>query len=66
MGELGCIAQASLACVSLSLFLTPVKWRLPKPFIAKGRAVTMSPEAQQMTLGQVKPYAIGTTGRSSK
>jgi hypothetical protein len=26
--------------------LTPVKWHLPEPFIAQGRTVTMSPEAQ--------------------
>jgi hypothetical protein len=32
-----------------------VKWRLPEPFIAQGRAVTMSPEIRQVALGQVKP-----------
>jgi hypothetical protein len=41
------------------LFLTPMKWRLPEPFIAQGQAVTMSPEARQVNSGQVKPYAIG-------
>jgi hypothetical protein len=55
MGELVCIAQACLACVSLSLFSDPdrptdpstsVKWRLPEPFIAQGRAAIMSPGAQ--------------------
>jgi hypothetical protein len=62
-GELGCIAQACLACVSLSLFPTSVKWRLLEPFIAQGRAITMSPEARQVASGQVKPYAIGHNGK---
>jgi hypothetical protein len=26
----------------------PEKWRLPEPFIAQGRTVTMSPEARQV------------------
>jgi hypothetical protein len=62
MEELGCIAQACLACVSLSLFSDPVKWRLPEPFIAQGQAVTMSPDARQVASGQVKPYAAGHNG----
>jgi hypothetical protein len=37
---------------------TPVKWHLPEPFIAQGWAVIMSPEARQVALGQVKPYAV--------
>jgi hypothetical protein len=36
-----------------------MKWRLPEPFTAQGQTVTMSPEARQVALGQVKPYAIG-------
>jgi hypothetical protein len=31
----------------------------PEPFIAQGRAVTMSTEARQVASGQVKPYAVG-------
>jgi hypothetical protein len=76
MGELGCIAQACLACVILSPIFFPgldrptffhprpalVKWRLPKPFIAQGQAVTMSFEARQVASGQVKPYVIGHNG----
>jgi hypothetical protein len=27
-----------------AFLFAPEKWRLPKPFIAQGRAVTMSPE----------------------
>jgi hypothetical protein len=61
-GEVGCIAQTYLACVSLSLFPTPVKWCLPEPFIAQGRAVTMSPEARQVILGQVQLYVVGHNG----
>jgi hypothetical protein len=41
---------------------TPVKWRLPEPFIAQGRTVTMSPEARQVASGQVKPYVVGHNG----
>jgi hypothetical protein len=33
------------------LFLAPVKWRLPEPFIAQGRTVTMSPKARQIASG---------------
>jgi hypothetical protein len=64
MGELGCIAQSCLACLSLSLTFFPptVKWRLLEPFIAQGWAVTMSPEARQVASGQVKPYAVGYNG----
>jgi hypothetical protein len=40
----------------------PVKWRLPEPFIAQCRVVTMSPEARQVASGQVKPYAVGHNG----
>jgi hypothetical protein len=41
---------------------TPLKWRMPEPFIAQGRAVTMSFEARQVASGQVKPYAVGHNG----
>jgi hypothetical protein len=34
-------------------------WRLPKSFIAQGRTVTMRPKVRQVTLGQLKPYAVG-------
>jgi hypothetical protein len=46
----------------LFLFSTLVKWRLPKPFIAQGRAVTMNPKVRQVTSGQVKPYDVGHNG----
>jgi hypothetical protein len=39
--------------------LTPVKWRLPEPFIAQGQTVTMSPKTRQVASGQVKSYAVG-------
>jgi hypothetical protein len=44
------LLKSDLACVSLSLFLflTPMKWRLPEPFIAQGRVVTMSPKDRQV------------------
>jgi hypothetical protein len=49
----------SLPCLSLFFFPTSVKWRLPNLFIARGRIVTMSPEARQMASGQVKSYVVG-------
>jgi hypothetical protein len=54
------LLKPGLARVSLniSFFLTPLKWRLPEPFIAQGRTVTMSHKAQQVASGQVKPYAV--------
>jgi hypothetical protein len=33
-----------------------------EPFIAQDRAVTMSPEAQQVASGQAKPYDVGHNG----
>jgi hypothetical protein len=36
-----------------------MKWRLPEPFIALGRAVTTSSKARQVASGQVKPYTVG-------
>jgi hypothetical protein len=33
------------------LFSTVVKWRLPEPFIAQGRVVTMSSKARQVASG---------------
>jgi hypothetical protein len=53
---------SSLPCLSLSFLSTPVKWRLPEPFIAQGQVVTMSPKARQVASGQVKPYAVGHNG----
>jgi hypothetical protein len=35
---------------------------MPEPFIAQGRAVTMSLEARQVASGQVKPYVVGYNG----
>jgi hypothetical protein len=62
MGEWGCIAQAwpCLCEPKPFSFFIPWKWHLPEPFIAQGRAVTMSPKARQVASGQVKPYAVGT------
>jgi hypothetical protein len=31
--------------------LTPLKWHMPKPFIAQGQTFTMSPEARQVASG---------------
>jgi hypothetical protein len=44
------------------------KWRLPEPFIAQGRAVTMSPEARQVAPRWLKPYTAARIlmTRSSK
>jgi hypothetical protein len=36
----------SMLCQSLFFFLTPVKWRLPEPFIAQDWIVIMSLEAR--------------------
>jgi hypothetical protein len=46
----------------------PEKWRLLEPFIAQGRAVTMSPEARQVALRWLKPYTTARVimARSSK
>jgi hypothetical protein len=49
-------------CELEPFFLTLVKWRLPESFIAQGQAVTMSPEARQVSSGQVKSYVIGHNG----
>jgi hypothetical protein len=59
------VLKPGLTRVSLSLFSwptylsTPVKWRLPEPFIAQDRVVTMSPKARQLASGQVKSYVVG-------
>jgi hypothetical protein len=37
---------SSLSCLSLLFLSTPVKRRLPEPFIAQGRAVTLRPGAR--------------------
>jgi hypothetical protein len=46
----------------------PEKWRLPEPFIAQGRAVTMSPEARQVAPRWLKSYTAARVlmARSSK
>jgi hypothetical protein len=54
MGELSCIGQAYMPEPAFSS--APEKWRLLKPFIAQGRAVTMSPEARQVAPRWLKPY----------
>jgi hypothetical protein len=40
----------------------PVKWRLPEPFMAQGRAVIMGPKARQVASRQVEPYTVGHNG----
>jgi hypothetical protein len=45
------LVKPELARVSLNLFLTPVKWCLPEPFITQGWAVTMSPKTRQVASG---------------
>jgi hypothetical protein len=63
------MSTGELSCIVLKpdlpepfLFSTLVKWHLLEPFIAQGRAVTMSPEVRQVTSGQVKPYDVGHNG----
>jgi hypothetical protein len=55
------LLKPGLTRVSLSLFsfFDPWKWRLPKPFIAQGQAVTTSPKARQVASRQIKPYVVG-------
>jgi hypothetical protein len=40
---------SSLPCLSLPFSSAPVKRRLPEPFIAQGRAVTLRPGARHVT-----------------
>jgi hypothetical protein len=47
---------SSLPFLSLPFLFAPEKWRLPEPFIAQGRAVTISPEARQVAPRWLKPY----------
>jgi hypothetical protein len=49
-------------------FFHPVKRRLPEPFIAQGRTVTLRPEAQQVAPWWLKPYTASRIimARSSK
>jgi hypothetical protein len=51
----------SLPCLRL-FSPASVKWHMLEPFIAQDRAVTMSPEAQQVASGQAKPYDVGHNG----
>jgi hypothetical protein len=53
---------SSLPCLSLFFLFAPLKWRLPEPFIAQGRAVTMNPNVRHVALGRVKPYVVGHNG----
>jgi hypothetical protein len=59
---------SSLPCLSLSFSSAPVKWRLPEPFIAQGRAVTLRPGARQVVPRWLKPYTTFRVlmARSSK
>jgi hypothetical protein len=59
---------SSVPCLSLFFFLTPVKWCLPEPFIAQGRAVTIRPRTRQVALRWLKPYTTSRAlmARSSK
>jgi hypothetical protein len=56
------------ALPELAYFSAPEKWRLPEPFIAEGRAVTISPEARQVGPRWLKPYTAARVlmARSSK
>jgi hypothetical protein len=47
---------------------TPVKWRMPEPFIAQGWAVTLRPEARQVVPMWLKPDTTSRVlmARSSK
>jgi hypothetical protein len=59
---------SSLPCLSLPFRPPPVKRRLPEPFIAQGRAVTLRPEAQQVVPLWLKLYTASRDlmTRSSK
>jgi hypothetical protein len=58
MRELSCIVLKS-AYPKPFLFSTPWKWRLPGPFIARGRVVTMSPQGPTGGPGVGEPYTVG-------
>jgi hypothetical protein len=57
-GELSCIVLKP-ALPEPSVFSIPWKWRLPEPFIAQGRATTMSPQGPTGGLGVGEPYIVG-------
>jgi hypothetical protein len=59
---------SSLPFLSLPFLFAPEKWRLPEPFIAQGRVVTISPEARQVAPRWLKPYTTARVlmDRSSK
>jgi hypothetical protein len=61
MGELSCIVL-KLALPEPFFPLTPWKWRLPEPFIAQGRAATMSPQGPTGGLRVGEPYTVGHNG----
>jgi hypothetical protein len=52
----------------LAYLSTPVKRRLPEPFIAQGQAVTLRPGARQVAPRWLKPYTASSVimDRSSK
>jgi hypothetical protein len=47
---------SSLPYPSQPFSSTPVKWRLPEPFIAQGRTVILRPGARQVAPRWLKPY----------
>jgi hypothetical protein len=51
-----------------TFLFAPVEWRLPEPFIAQGRAVTITPEARQVAPRWLKSYIAARVlmARSSK
>jgi hypothetical protein len=59
---------SSLPYRSLPFSSSPVKWRLPEPFVAQGRAVTLRPGARQVALRWLKSYTtyMVIMDRSSK
>jgi hypothetical protein len=59
---------SSLSCLSLPFSSAPVKRRLPEPFIAQNRTVTLRPGARQVVPWWLKPYTTSRVlmARSSK
>jgi hypothetical protein len=47
---------SNLPCLSLPFSSAPVKRRLPEPFIAQGREITLRPEARQVVPRWLKHY----------
>jgi hypothetical protein len=60
--ELSCIMHKPALPGPFS-FLTPWKWRLPKPFITQGRTAIMSPQGPTGGPAVGEPYTVGHNGQ---